>query len=121
MLTEQPTGLRSVGHQRKNASPGTVSNSFAAILKSGSINHNTITESSPVIVLDDVCIMERDFSCSLMGKMKDINALSNRFIILANEGFENVKLFYLGGQWVLLELDSVTSKEKITNHVGVGS
>ncbi|GKB25158.1 RNA-directed DNA polymerase, eukaryota [Tanacetum coccineum] len=106
---------------RKNASPGTVSNSFAAVLKSGSVNHNTVTESSPAIVLDDACIMERDFSCSLMGKMKDINALSNLFIILANEGFENVKLFYLGGQWVLLELDSVTSKEKITNHVGVGS
>ncbi|GKD74554.1 hypothetical protein Tco_1332836, partial [Tanacetum coccineum] len=99
----------------------TVSNSFAAILKSGSVNHNIVTESSPAIVLDDACIMERDFSCSLMGKMKDINALSNLFIILSNEGFENVKLFYLGGQWVLLELDSVTSKEKITNHVGVGS
>ncbi|GJX30327.1 hypothetical protein Tco_0238406 [Tanacetum coccineum] len=95
---------------------GTVSNSFAAVLKSGPVNHNTVTESSPAIVLDDACIMKRDFSCSLMGKMKDINALSNRFIILANEGFENVKLFYLGGQWVLLELDSVTSKEKITNH-----
>ncbi|GJZ61273.1 RNA-directed DNA polymerase, eukaryota, reverse transcriptase zinc-binding domain protein [Tanacetum coccineum] len=54
-------------------------------------------------------------------KMKDINALSNLFIILANKGFENVKLFYLGGQWVLLELDLVTSKEKITNHMGVGS
>ncbi|GKB85618.1 hypothetical protein Tco_0957890 [Tanacetum coccineum] len=91
---------------RKNASPGTVSNSFAAVLKSGSVNHNTVTESSPAIVLDDACIMERDFSCSLMGKMKDINALSNLFIILANKGFENVKFFYLGGQWVLLELDS---------------
>ncbi|GJX78048.1 RNA-directed DNA polymerase, eukaryota [Tanacetum coccineum] len=102
-------------------SKSTVSNSFAAVLKSGSVNHNIVTESSPAIVLDDACIMERDFSCSLMGKMKDINALSNLFIILANEGFENVKLFYLGGQWVLLELDSVTSKEKITNHVGVGS
>ncbi|GJU09895.1 hypothetical protein Tco_1132291 [Tanacetum coccineum] len=106
---------------RKNASPCTISNSFAAILKSGSVNHNTVTGSSPAIVLDDACIVERDFSCSLMGKMKDINALSNLFIILVNEGFENVKLFYLGGQWVLLELDSVTSKEKITNHVGVGS
>ncbi|GJW08899.1 hypothetical protein Tco_1571322 [Tanacetum coccineum] len=104
---------------RKNASLGTVSNSFAVVLKSGPVNHNTVTESSPAIVLDDACIMERDFSCSLMGKMKDINALSNLFIILANEGFENVKLFYLGGQWVLLELDSVTSKEKITNHVGL--
>ncbi|GJT59406.1 RNA-directed DNA polymerase, eukaryota [Tanacetum coccineum] len=75
---------------RKNASPGTVSNSFAAVLKSGSVNHNTVNESSPAIVLDDACIMERDFLCSLMGKMKDINALSNLFIILANEGFENV-------------------------------
>ncbi|GKA84378.1 palmitoyl-acyl carrier protein thioesterase, chloroplastic [Tanacetum coccineum] len=105
----------------KKSKEGTVSNSFAAVLKSGSVNHNTVTESSPAIVLNDACIMERDFSCFLMGKMKDINALSNLFIILANEGFENVKLFYLGGQWVLLELDSVTSKEKITNHVGVGS
>ncbi|GJY52247.1 RNA-directed DNA polymerase, eukaryota [Tanacetum coccineum] len=113
--------MNMIGNVEKNASPGTVSNSFAAVLKSGPVNHNTVTESSPAIVLDDACIMKRDFSCSLMGKMKDINALSNLFIILANEGFENVKLFYLGGQWVLLELDSVTSKEKITNHVGVGS
>ncbi|GJV26451.1 hypothetical protein Tco_1379146 [Tanacetum coccineum] len=113
--------MNMIGNVEKNASPGTVSNSFAAVLKSGPVNHNTVTESSPAIVLDDACIMKRDFSCSLMVKMKDINALSNLFIILANEGFENVKLFYLGGQWVLLELDSVTSKENITNHVGVGS
>ncbi|GKB83006.1 RNA-directed DNA polymerase, eukaryota [Tanacetum coccineum] len=105
----------------KKSKAGIVSNSFAAVLKSGSVNHNTVIESSPTIVLDDACFTERDFSCSLMRKMKDINALYNLFIILANEGFENVKLFYLGGQWVLLELDSITSKEKITNHVGVGS
>ncbi|GJV30309.1 RNA-directed DNA polymerase, eukaryota [Tanacetum coccineum] len=106
---------------RKNASPGTVSNSFAAVLKSGSVNHNIVNDHPCHCSCDALQLMERDFSCSLMGKMKDINALSNLFIILANEGFENVKLFYLGGQWVLLELDSVTSKEKITNHVGVGS
>ncbi|GJY47762.1 RNA-directed DNA polymerase, eukaryota [Tanacetum coccineum] len=47
---------------RKNASPGIVSNSFAAILKSGSVNHNTVTESSPAIVLDDACIIGTDFS-----------------------------------------------------------
>nr|GEY97649.1 RNA-directed DNA polymerase, eukaryota, nucleotide-binding alpha-beta plait domain protein [Tanacetum cinerariifolium] len=35
--------------------------------------------------------------------------------------FEKVKLSYLGGHWVLLEMDSSTSKEKIFNHVGVGS
>ncbi|GJZ17260.1 hypothetical protein Tco_0553383 [Tanacetum coccineum] len=84
----------------------------------GTINPNIVTEPSPVIVLDDSCIIERDFSCSLMGKIKDINALSNLYIILANEGFEKVKLFYLIGHWVLLE---ITSKEMILNHVGVGS
>ncbi|GJU13397.1 RNA-directed DNA polymerase, eukaryota [Tanacetum coccineum] len=98
-----------------------VSNSFAVVLKSGTVNPNIATESSPAIVLDDSCIMERDFSCSLMGKIKDINALSNLYIILVNEGFEKVKFSYLGGHWVLLEMDSVTSKEKIIKHVGVGS
>nr|GEX68645.1 RNA-directed DNA polymerase, eukaryota, nucleotide-binding alpha-beta plait domain protein [Tanacetum cinerariifolium] len=53
-----------------------------------------------------------------MGKIKDINQLSNLYIILANEGFEKVKLSYLGSHWVLLNMDSVTSKEKI---MGVGS
>nr|GEV65611.1 RNA-directed DNA polymerase, eukaryota, reverse transcriptase zinc-binding domain protein [Tanacetum cinerariifolium] len=49
-------------------------------------------------------------------RIKDINALSNLYVILANEGFENVKLSYLGGQWVLLYMDSTLSKEKIANH-----
>ncbi|GJR22634.1 hypothetical protein Tco_0971161 [Tanacetum coccineum] len=85
---------------------GAVSNSLAAVLKSRTINPNIATKSSPAIVLDDSCIMERDFSCCLMGKIKDINALSNLYIILANEGFERVKLSYLGGHWVCLEIDS---------------
>ncbi|GJT21440.1 RNA-directed DNA polymerase, eukaryota, reverse transcriptase zinc-binding domain protein [Tanacetum coccineum] len=106
---------------RKNVSLGVVSNSFAEVLKSGTVKPNLATESSPTIVLDDSCIIERDFSCSLMGKIKDINAFSNLYNILANEGFEKVKLSYLGGHWVLLQMDSLTSKEKIFNHVGVGS
>nr|GEY68408.1 RNA-directed DNA polymerase, eukaryota [Tanacetum cinerariifolium] len=77
--------------------------------------------SSPAIVLDDSCIAKRDFSSSLMGKIKDINAMSNLYCILENEGFENVKLSYLGGMWVLMEMDSTKSKEKINNHVGVRS
>nr|GFA98837.1 RNA-directed DNA polymerase, eukaryota, nucleotide-binding alpha-beta plait domain protein [Tanacetum cinerariifolium] len=50
----------------KNVSLGVVSNSFAVVLKSGIVNPNIATESSPAIVLDDSCIMEHDFSCSLM-------------------------------------------------------
>ncbi|GKC41380.1 hypothetical protein Tco_1059102, partial [Tanacetum coccineum] len=102
-------------------SKGAVNNSFADILKSSNTNPNSPIVLSPAIVLDDSCIVERDLSPSLMGKIKDINAMSNLYRILANEGFENVKLSYLGGMWVLMELDSIESKEKINNHVGVRS
>nr|GEZ25781.1 RNA-directed DNA polymerase, eukaryota [Tanacetum cinerariifolium] len=51
----------------------------------------------------------------------NINALSNLHFLLDNKGFGNVKLLYLGGHWVLLEMDSVDSKDKIIEHVGVNS
>nr|GFB34364.1 RNA-directed DNA polymerase, eukaryota, nucleotide-binding alpha-beta plait domain protein [Tanacetum cinerariifolium] len=73
--------------------------------------------STPAIILNDLCIKERDFSCSLMGKIKDINAISNLYNILANEGFDTVKLSYLGGYWVLLDMESVSSNEKLSSHV----
>ncbi|GJX54678.1 hypothetical protein Tco_0283047 [Tanacetum coccineum] len=41
--------------------------------------------------------------------------------ILSKEGFQNVKLSYLGGMWVLFELDSLASKEKFLSHTGIGS
>ncbi|GJR99817.1 RNA-directed DNA polymerase, eukaryota [Tanacetum coccineum] len=37
------------------------------------------SDSSPTIVMDDSCIVDNDLSCSLMGKIKDINALSNNY------------------------------------------
>nr|GEX52834.1 RNA-directed DNA polymerase, eukaryota, nucleotide-binding alpha-beta plait domain protein [Tanacetum cinerariifolium] len=36
-------------------------------------------------------LLNVNFSSSLMGKIEDINAMSNLYRILANEGFENVK------------------------------
>ncbi|GKD81214.1 hypothetical protein Tco_1348053 [Tanacetum coccineum] len=86
---------------------------------SGKVNPNIANDSSPAIVLDDSFLIERDFSCTLMGKIKDINSLSNLYVILGNEGFKKVKLSYLGGQWVLLDMDSTISKEMIANHVGI--
>ncbi|GKC79286.1 hypothetical protein Tco_1130060 [Tanacetum coccineum] len=65
--------------------------------------------------------LERDFNLSLMGKVKDISALPNIYVILKEEGFQNLKLSYLGGLWVLIEMDSSIAKEKLINHTGVGS
>nr|GEW65695.1 RNA-directed DNA polymerase, eukaryota, nucleotide-binding alpha-beta plait domain protein [Tanacetum cinerariifolium] len=104
-----------------NASNGVVKNSFATVLKSCNTNPNSAIDSSPAIVLDDSSITDRDLSFFMMRKIKDINAMSNLYFILANESFENVNLSYLGGMWVLMEMDSIESKEKISKHVGVGS
>ncbi|GKD08079.1 hypothetical protein Tco_1187764, partial [Tanacetum coccineum] len=100
---------------RNNVSLGAVQQSFAAVLNNGTVKPNYVSESIPTIVLNDSCIMERDFSCSLMGKIKDINTLPNLYNILDNEGFTSVKLSYLG-DWVLLDMESISLKEKISSH-----
>nr|GEV37129.1 RNA-directed DNA polymerase, eukaryota, nucleotide-binding alpha-beta plait domain protein [Tanacetum cinerariifolium] len=99
---------------------GTKNRPFASVLNVRNGISSKEIESTPAIVLDD-CLIKRDFSCSLMGKIKDLNAIPNLYLILSNEGFENVKISHLGGFWVLLNMDSVDAKEKVCKHVGVGS
>nr|GEW39165.1 RNA-directed DNA polymerase, eukaryota, nucleotide-binding alpha-beta plait domain protein [Tanacetum cinerariifolium]GEW43270.1 RNA-directed DNA polymerase, eukaryota, nucleotide-binding alpha-beta plait domain protein [Tanacetum cinerariifolium] len=69
-----------------------------------------------VNVLDDSCIKKFKFGISLMGKAKDVFAIPNLPRIISKEGFQNVKLSYLGGMWDLFEFDSLASKEKFLNH-----
>nr|GEV02316.1 RNA-directed DNA polymerase, eukaryota [Tanacetum cinerariifolium] len=58
---------------------------------------------------------------SLMGRAKDVFAMPKLPFIISKEGFQNVKLSYLRGMWVLFEFDSLASKEKFLNHSGIGS
>ncbi|GKB43987.1 RNA-directed DNA polymerase, eukaryota [Tanacetum coccineum] len=74
-----------------------------------------------MVVKDQEKLKERDFSLSLMGKVKKVSSIPNLYIILTKECFSSVKLTYLGGLWVLIQLDSSVSKEKFLKHVGVGS
>ncbi|GJS67591.1 hypothetical protein Tco_0682155 [Tanacetum coccineum] len=62
---------------------GPVKNSFASVLKSNDHKGSPSSDSSSAIVMDDSCIVDNDLSCSLMGKIKDINALSNIYVIFA--------------------------------------
>ncbi|GJS55826.1 hypothetical protein Tco_0629188 [Tanacetum coccineum] len=95
--------------------------SFASVLK-GVIQKRPLSDQlEPALVLDDSCLKERDFGLSLVGQVKEVSAIPNLYIILAKEGFDSVKLSYLGGLWVFFEFDSFTSMEKFRNHVGIGS
>nr|GFB37170.1 hypothetical protein [Tanacetum cinerariifolium] len=93
------------------------SNSFASVLKSGKPVTEATRREVPSLVLGDICFSDRDFNFSLMG----ITSLPNLYVILEEEGFQNFKISYLGGMWVLIELESSTASQKFIKHAGVGS
>ncbi|GJT56259.1 RNA-directed DNA polymerase, eukaryota, nucleotide-binding alpha-beta plait domain protein [Tanacetum coccineum] len=102
-------------HERN--SPG----SYVSILKSGKTNNVMSDRVLPSLIFDDSCISDRDFSLSLMGKVKDITVMPNLYVILEKECFQNLSLTYLGGLWVLIQKVSISAKEKLLNHISVGS
>nr|GEV29828.1 RNA-directed DNA polymerase, eukaryota, reverse transcriptase zinc-binding domain protein [Tanacetum cinerariifolium] len=90
-------------------------------LKGGLSLKNVVEENKPTLVLDDTCLNQEDFSKSLIGKVKDFRSLTNLKVALDNEGFNNIKLKYMGGYWVMIEFQSEDSKEKFKTNVGTGS
>ncbi|GKD66763.1 RNA-directed DNA polymerase, eukaryota, nucleotide-binding alpha-beta plait domain protein [Tanacetum coccineum] len=82
---------------------------------------NPFISPSPALVLDDGCIIERDFSKCAMGRVKDLNSIPNLQVILTDEGFEDVKLYYLGGRWVMFECIKIEAKRNLMKHTGICS
>lgn len=95
--------------------------SYASMVKNREVNSDVMVDSKPALLLDNSCILQRDFSLALMGKVKEFGSLTNLSVTLAKEGFEDLTLSYLGGFWVMIEFKSVIVKDKFHNHVGVGS
>ncbi|GJX20046.1 nucleotide-binding alpha-beta plait domain-containing protein [Tanacetum coccineum] len=78
-------------------------------------------ESPPAIVLEDDCLNAKDLTLSLMGRVKEMTSLVNLKKALCNEGFDVVKISYLGELWVLLEFETAKAKDSFRGNVGVGS
>ncbi|GJX46463.1 hypothetical protein Tco_0271653, partial [Tanacetum coccineum] len=87
----------------------------------GPRSQNVEEENKPAIVLDETCVNQQDYSTSLMGKVKEFGSLTNLKVVLANAGFGNIKLKYMGGYWVMIEFQIEASKEKFKVNVGIGS
>nr|GEU49965.1 hypothetical protein [Tanacetum cinerariifolium] len=71
--------------------------------------HGPYISSASTLVLDDLCVVERDLSKYAMGKVKDVNSIPNIRTLLMDEGFFDVKLKYLGGvkSWFHVIQDAV--------------
>ncbi|GJZ14905.1 RNA-directed DNA polymerase, eukaryota [Tanacetum coccineum] len=75
----------------------------------------------PALVLDDSCTVNHDLENNVMGEVKQFSSINNLPVLLSNEGFSNVRIVYLGGHWVMIELPSAKAKSKLMKHVGVAS
>ncbi|GJZ07132.1 RNA-directed DNA polymerase, eukaryota [Tanacetum coccineum] len=75
------------------------------------------SSSAPAMVLDDSCVVIRDLDHHVMGEVKQFSSIPNLRVLLSNEGFQNVKLVYLGGLWVMIELESLKTKKKFMQEV----
>ncbi|GJZ19503.1 nucleotide-binding alpha-beta plait domain-containing protein [Tanacetum coccineum] len=95
--------------------------SYAGVVKQKGDTNAVEVGNQPSIVIDDSCIRRGDLSLSLMGKVKDFGLLTNLRTVLVKEGFDKLKLKYMGGFWIMIEFDSLSVLEKFKAHVGVGS
>nr|GEU95995.1 nucleotide-binding alpha-beta plait domain-containing protein [Tanacetum cinerariifolium] len=80
-------------------------NSYIHAVK-GPQSMNMGMESNLVLVLDESCVNQQVYAYCLLGKVKEFASLTNLKVVLVSEGFDNVKLRYMGGFWAMLEFSS---------------
>ncbi|GKC72909.1 nucleotide-binding alpha-beta plait domain-containing protein, partial [Tanacetum coccineum] len=113
-------------NRRSNNVPGKdggvngIGKSYVHVLKVNNMSGLKESDSFPSIVLDDECLLSKDLSKSLLGRVKEFASLSNLKIALMIEGFVDINIQYMGELWVLLELSSIKSKELFQENVGWG-
>ncbi|GJX30348.1 RNA-directed DNA polymerase, eukaryota [Tanacetum coccineum] len=98
-----------------------VGNSYVHVVKGKPQSVIMESDSSPALVLDDECLNSKDLSNSLLGRVKEFASLSNLKMALTNEGFDDIRIKYMGELWVLLGFASEDSKKLFHDNVGVGS
>ncbi|GKB95980.1 hypothetical protein Tco_0982117, partial [Tanacetum coccineum] len=77
----KPSSLSHPSNANERNSPG----SYVSTLKSSKTNNVMSDHVLPSLILDDLCISDRDFSLSLMGKVKDITVMPNLYWVRAKE------------------------------------
>ncbi|GKD23981.1 RNA-directed DNA polymerase, eukaryota [Tanacetum coccineum] len=75
----------------------------------------------PVLVLDDDCVLSKDLSKCLLGRVKEFASLANIKMTLNNEGFMNIKISYMGEMWIMLEFEDIKAMKPFRDNVSIGS
>ncbi|GKA70153.1 nucleotide-binding alpha-beta plait domain-containing protein, partial [Tanacetum coccineum] len=123
----QRTSLGS--HEKKNTDDGpkryahipndqagssTKDRSFVNVLKG-------VSDTCPAIVIEDDCLLNKDLSVALMGRVNEFSSLLNIKNALMNEGFVDINIRYLGELWILLEFSNTKTRDAFSANVSARS
>ncbi|GJW43867.1 RNA-directed DNA polymerase, eukaryota [Tanacetum coccineum] len=96
-------------------------NSYVHVVKGQTKSGIRESEVPPALVLNDECLLSKDLSKSLLGRVKQFVSLANLRKAVSNEGFVDIKIQYMGELWVLLEFGSEDSMKLFQDNVSIGS
>ncbi|GKC64957.1 hypothetical protein Tco_1097555 [Tanacetum coccineum] len=73
-------------------------------------------------VLDDQDLINvEDPSMVLLVKLKDVNSMSNMYVICRNEGFTELKIHHVGGLWIWIQFPSSSSADNFQTNASLKS
>ncbi|GJY09056.1 RNA-directed DNA polymerase, eukaryota, partial [Tanacetum coccineum] len=78
-------------------------NSYINVVKGQMQPRSGDSQAVPAVVLDDECLLSRDLSKSLLGRVKEFESLANLKMALSNEGFVDINNTIL---WVELHINA---------------
>nr|GEX90494.1 nucleotide-binding alpha-beta plait domain-containing protein [Tanacetum cinerariifolium] len=87
----------------------------------GISQHGSRENEVHALVLDDDCLLSKDFSKCLLGRVKEFASLADLKMTLNNEGFMDIKIQYMGEMRVMLEFGTEKSMKLFKDNVSVGS
>nr|GEY41153.1 nucleotide-binding alpha-beta plait domain-containing protein [Tanacetum cinerariifolium] len=95
--------------------------SYVGALKGDKYAEVQILKPESSLVLGDECLVSKEMSKALFGRVKEFATLANLNIAMSDEGFVDLKIKYMGEFWVMLEFKSEESKLSFKTNVSVAS
>nr|GEV57621.1 nucleotide-binding alpha-beta plait domain-containing protein [Tanacetum cinerariifolium] len=92
---------------------------FACAVKGRDLPIGGDTKSNSVLVLGDKCLVSKDLSLALLGRVNEFASLANLKVAIGNEGFSEIGIKYMGELWVMLEFQSTEALTKFRKSVGI--
>nr|GFA29194.1 glucose-methanol-choline oxidoreductase, FAD/NAD(P)-binding domain protein [Tanacetum cinerariifolium] len=121
LLNEKKSIPKKAGGVKKDTGVNEVGNSYVHVVKGQMQPGNKESEAILALFLSDECLLSKDLSKSLFGRVEQFSSLANFRKAVSNEGFSDIKIQYMGELWVLLEFVSEDYMKLFQDNVSIGS